>query len=440
MTAGNLVWRAPALWFRADPFVAPPADALAYESDALLVVRDGRIAAFGPADAIRRTLVPDERIEHFPDGLLVPGFIDCHVHYPQLGIIGASGYPLLEWLDRFTFPAERAFADPVHAGEVAQRFIAELHRNGTTTALVYGTVHETSVDALFQAAGSSGLRLVAGKTLMDRNAPDGLRDTAPSGYDESKRLIERWHGRGRFGVAITPRFVATSSPEQLEAAAALWQEHPGTWLQSHVAENVEEVAWIRRLFPESRDYVDVLDRFRLLGPRAVYGHGIHLGDREWARLAETGTAIAHCPTSNLFLGSGLFDLARARACTPPVAVGLASDVGAGTTVSMLQTMGAACRIAQLRGKPITPSQALWLATGGAARAIGLADTVGNLVAGLEADAVLLHRAATPLIEWRASLAEDPESLLGVMMALGDDRAVRGVIAGGQVVKDPMTRV
>lgn len=439
MTAGRFAWRAPALWFRADPFAVRPAEALAHEGDAMLVVDEGRITAFGPADAIGRTLTPDVRVQRFPDGLIVPGFIDCHVHYPQLGIIGASGYPLLEWLERFTFPAERAFVDPDHASNVARRFIAELHRHGTTTALVYGTVHETSVDTLFRAADASGVRIVAGKTLMDRNAPEGLRDTAQSGYDASRRLIQRWHGHGRFGVAITPRFVATSSPEQLEAAAALWREHPGTWLQSHVAENVEEVAWVRRLFPEARDYVDVLDRFRLLGPRAVYGHAIHLSEREWGRFAETGTAVAHCPTSNLFLGSGLFDFARARACTPPVAVGLASDVGAGTTLSMVQTMGAACRIAQLRGHAIAPSQALWLATGGAASAIGLADSTGNLSVGLDADAVLLDPKATPLLEWRTSLAEDPESLLGVMMALGDDRAVRGVLAGGQVVKDPLMR-
>ncbi|MFO1318688.1 MAG: guanine deaminase [Burkholderiales bacterium] len=436
MTTGTLVWRAPAIAFRADPFAVPPADALVHEPDAMLVVRDGRIVEFGAAEVVRRTLAPDVGVEHFPNGLLLPGFIDTHVHYPQLGIVGASGQPLLGWLSRFTFPAERAFADPVHAGEVARRFIAELQRHGTTTAMVFGTVHAGSADALFEAAEPSGLRIIGGKTLMDRNTPPGLSDTAQSGYDASKRLIEQWHGRGRLGYAITPRFVATSSPAQLDAAAALWREFPGTWLQSHVSENLDEVAWVHRLFPEAIDYVDVLDRFGLLAPRAVYGHGIHLSDRERRRLGETGTAIAHCPTSNLFLGSGLFDLAAMQRSTPRVPVALATDVGAGTTLSMLHTMGAACQIAQLRRHPMTPSQALWLATGGAARAIGLGDVTGNLRAGLDADAVLLDRGATPLLAWRSALAEDAESLLGVLMTLGDDRTVGGVLAGGRVVKRP----
>jgi guanine deaminase len=431
MSEAVIAWRAPALSFRANPFVVPPAEALAFESDALLVVRDGRITAFGPAAAVAATLPQGVAVERFPRGLLVPGFIDCHVHYPQLGIIGASGLALLDWLEQYTFPAERAFADPEHARDVAERFVAELQRNGTTTAMVYGTVHPESVQALFTAAAGTGLRIIAGKALMDRNAPADLCDTAQSGYDESKRLVEGWHGRGRLGYAVTPRFAATSSPAQLEAAASLWREHPGVRLQSHLSENLDEVAWVRRLYPEATDYVDVLERHGLLGAGAVYGHGIHLSERERRRLGETGTAIAHCPTSNLFLGSGLFDLAALRATEPPVRVGLATDVGAGTTLSMLGTMAAACWVAQLRGKPLSPVQALWLATAGAAQALGLGQGAGNLEVGADADVVLLDPEATRLLAWRAARAEDAESLLGVLMTLGDDRAVAGLLAGGQ---------
>ena len=431
MSSATIAWRAPALSFHADPFLVPPAEAVTYESDALLVVRAGRIEAFGPAATVAATLPPDVEVERFPRGLLLPGFVDCHVHYPQLGIIGASGLTLLDWLERYTFPAELAFADPEHARDVAGRFVAELQRNGTTTAMVYGTVHPESVEALFAAAAGTGLRIIAGKVLMDRNAPAGLCDTAQSGYDASQRLIARWHGCGRLAYAVTPRFVATSSPAQLEAAASLWREHPGVWLQSHLSENLDEVAWVRRLYPEAIDYVDVLERHGLLGAGAVYGHGIHLSERERRRLGETGTALAHCPTSNLFLGSGLFDLAAMRQTQPPIAVGLATDVGAGTTLSMLQTMAAACRVAQLRGRPLSPVQALWLATAGAARALGLGEGAGNLVAGGDADVVLLDLEATPLLAWRTTQTEGVEALLGVLTTLGDDRAVAAVLAGGR---------
>lgn len=425
--------RAAALWFRGDPFELPPEQALGHDSDALLVMRDGRIEAFGPAAALLPALDPGVAVHHYPGATLLPGFVDCHVHFAQLGIMGAGGLPLLDWLERCTFPEERRFADPAVARDVARLFLRELVRHGTTTAAVFGTVHAEAVDVLFQEAMDSGLRVIAGKSLMDRNAPDGLCDTAQQGYEESRDLIRRWHGRGRLGYAVTPRFLATSSPTQLEAVTALRQAFPTVWLQSHLSENLAEVAWIRALHPGSRDYVDAMERSGLLGPRAIHGHGIHLSVREWGRLSATGTAIAHCPTSNLFLGSGLFDLAAAKRQMPPMRVGLASDVGAGTTLSMLRTMGAACEVAQLRGHALAPAQALWLATGGAALALDLGDSIGNLRPGLEADVVVLDPSTVPLLAWVASRAVDPGHWLGVLQTLGDDRCVAAVYAAGRRV-------
>jgi guanine deaminase len=426
--ARDRVLRGAAVAFVDDPFRVPPSEAMRFEPDAAVVIRAGRIADFGPASDVFRRNPEVVLVDGFPSGLLVPGFVDCHVHYAQLPILGACGHPLLEWLERYTFPAEQAFADEPYARDVARLFLDELLRNGTTTALVYCTVHPQSVEALFGEAEGTGLRIIAGKCLMDRNAPEGLTDTAVAGYDDSRRLLERWHGRGRLGYAVTPRFVATSSEAQLELAAALWREHPGTWLQSHLSENTAEVAWVRELYPHCADYVDVLDRFGLLGPRAVHGHGIHLSDRERSRLAGTGTALAHCPTSNLFLGSGLFDLAAAVACG--VHVGLATDVGAGTTLSLLRTMGAAYQVARLRGSVLAPSQALWLATGGAAVSLGLGDVAGNLAVGMDADIAVLDLEATPLLAARTARCDSAEELLGVLMSLADDRTVLATFAGG----------
>lgn len=433
MSGATTAIRGAAVAWRGDPFAMPSADALRFERDAAIVWRDGRIEAFGAASDVLPGLPAGTPVTRYERALIVPGFVDCHVHYPQLPIIGAGGHPLLEWLERYTFPAEQAFADEDHARGVARSFLRELMHNGTTTAAVYCTVHAGSAEALFAAAEPTGLRIVAGKCLMDRNAPAALMDTAQRGYDESKALIARWHGRGRLGYAVTPRFVASSTPAQLETAAALWREHPGTLLQSHLAENVDEVAWVRRLFPECIDYVDVFDRFGLLGRGAIHGHGIHLSERERDRLAESATALAHCPTSNFFLGSGLFDLAAATSRSVPIPVGLATDVGAGTTLSMLVTMGAATRVAQLRGKPLDPVQALWLATAGAARTLALEDRVGDLAPGLDADIAVLDPAATPLLAERTDRVDNVGEMLAILATLGDDRCVRATYAAGMPV-------
>jgi guanine deaminase len=429
--SGKFALRGPALTFTADPHVEG-VDALRYESDALIVVDEGRIAHVGPASTVREALAADVPIRAFSrDHLIVPGFIDCHVHYPQLQIIGAHGAQLLDWLQKYTFVAEQRFADPEHARGIAATFLDECLRQGTTTVASFCTVHAHSVDAFFEAAEARGMRTLAGKCLMDRHAPQALLDSAQAGYDESKALIDRWHGRGRAGYAITPRFAPSSTPLQLELAGALWKERPGTWLQSHVSENVHEVAWARQLFPSCRDYLDVYDHFGQLGPRAIYGHGIHLTNDELQRMHESGTAIAHCPTSNMFLGSGLFDLRRAREPARPVRVGLATDVGAGTSLSMLRTMGAAYATAQLLGSSLSAPEAFYLATRGAARALYLDERIGSLEAGMEADLLVLDLASTPLIRARMARCESLEEALFVQMTLADERAIAAVVVGGR---------
>ncbi len=427
--------RGRALTFTGDPFRVGRDEAMHYESDALIAIAQGRITHFGNASKVRESLPPGVPIREFGrDHLILPGFIDCHVHYPQLQIIGAHGKQLLEWLEKYTFVAEQQFADPAHARRIAELFLDESLRQGTTSMASFCTVHAHSVDAFFEAAEARGMRTVAGKCLMDRHAPDSLLDTARRGYDESKSLIDRWHGRGRAGYAITPRFAPSSTPEQMELAGALWKERPGTWLQSHVSENLREVAWARELFPQCRDYLDVYEHFGQLGPRAIYGHGIHLTEAELRRLHDTGTALAHCPTSNQFLGSGLLDLHRATRSDRPVRVGLATDVGAGTSLSMLKTLGAACATAQLVGNSLSAPEAFYLATRGAARALYLDDRIGSLEAGMEADLVVLNLESTPLIRARMERCESLEEALFVQMTLADERAVAATFVAGRDAK------
>lgn len=430
--SGVTVIRGPALSYTGDPFAQNLDSCRRYESDAAIVMAGGKVVAFGPAARVLPGLAPGTPVTHYPDALIMAGFIDCHVHYPQIRMIGAYGAQLLDWLDRHIFPAEQAFADPAHARAVARAYLAENLRNGITSAAVFCTVHPQSVDVLFEEAEALGLRMIAGKVLMDRNAPAALRDDARRAYDESKALLQRWHGRGRAGYAITPRFAASSTPDQLAATGALWREFPEALLQSHLSENTAEIAWIRELFSDARDYVDVYDRFGLLGPRAIYGHGIHLSEAERARLAETGTALAHCPTSNLFLGSGLFDLAAAKAPARPLRVGLATDLGAGTTFSMLRTMGAAYEIAHLRGQALSAGHAFYLATRGAAHALYLDDRIGSIAPGLEADLVVLDLKSTPIIALRMQGAGDLDEALFIQMTMADDRAVRATYVAGRL--------
>ena len=425
--------RGPALTFVGDPFEAGNG-AMHYESDAVVAMAGGRITHFGPAGAVLSSLPPGISLRGTgPDSLIIPGFIDSHVHYPQTPIIGACGEQLIDWLNRYTFVAEQEFASAGHARTAARVFLEECLRAGTTTAAVYCTVHPQSVDVFFEEAQARNMRMIAGKVLMDRNAPAALTDTVQRGYDESKALIAKWHGKGRQLYCVTPRFAASSTPEQMEMAGKLWAEHPGTYLQSHISENRDEVEWVKSLYPARRDYLDVYDHFRQLGPRAIYGHGIWLTESEWHRLHDTGTAIAHCPTSNLFLGSGLFNVANAVRKDRPVRVGLATDIGAGTSLSMLQTMNEAYKVAQLRGERLSAPQAFYLATRGAARALYMEDQVGSLAPGMEADVIVLDLKSTPLMDYRMSRCESLEEALSILMILGDDRAIESTYVAGKLV-------
>lgn len=418
------------VYFVDDPFLTDPRTAFVHESDGLVICRDGLIEAVGAADRLLNTLPGGVEPVRYPGGVIMPGFVDTHVHFAQTEIIGAYGEQLLDWLETRAFPAERRFADPAHAAAMAARFCDELLRNGTTTALVFCAVYPQSVDALFAEAAKRNLRLAAGKVLMDRNAPADLLDTAQSGYDDSKALIARWHGQGRALYAITPRFAPTSTPAQLDAAGALWREHPDALVQTHISESVEEVAWVRSLFPERAGYLDVYDQVGLVGRGTVLAHGVHLTEPEMARCHEAGAAIAHCPTSNLFLGSGLFRVQIAKDARRPVHVGLGSDVGAGTSFSTLATLNEAYKVARLHGDTLTALRGFFLATLGGARAMGLEQRIGSFAAGREADFVVLDPAATPLLALRTARAESIEDVLFALMTLGDDRAVAATYVAG----------
>jgi guanine deaminase len=319
-------------------------------------------------------------------------------------------------------------------------YLRENLRNGVTTAAVFATVHPPSVDAFFEQAEPLGLRMIAGKVLMNRNAPPGLLDTTQAGYDDSKALIERWHGRGRLMYAITPRFAATSTPDQLEVCGALKAEFPDCFVQSHVSETRGEVAWVKELFPKRAGYLDVYAHHGLLGRRTIYGHGIHLTEDELQLAHETGTALAHCPTSNLFLGSGSFHLGNAKKKARPVRVGLATDLGAGTTFSMLQTLNEAYKVAQACGYSLAPGHAFYLATRGGANALYLDDAIGSIAPGMEADLVVLDLKSTPIIAYRMKHTRDLDEALFIQLTLGDDRAVRATyVAGKRVYERPEQR-
>jgi len=430
MSNTRKAYRAAILHSLADPAKVGIEASYEYFEDGVLVIDNGQVLQVGPAAELLPKL-RDVEIKHYADALITPGFIDTHIHYPQTGMIASYGEQLLDWLNTYTFPTEKQFADKAHASDVAAIFLKELLRSGTTTALVFGTVHPQSVDAFFEAAQALNLRMIAGKVLMDRNAPDYLTDTAESGYVESKELIERWHGKGRLHYAVTPRFAPTSSPEQLTLAGKLLGEYPDLYMHTHLSENRKEIEWVKELFPERKGYLDVYDHHKLIGPRAVFAHGVHLCDEECQRLAETGSAVAFCPTSNLFLGSGLFDLNKLEA--HGVRVGLGTDVGAGTSFSQLQSLNEAYKIMQLQGKKLDPFKSLYLATLGGAEALYLDDKLGNFTPGKDADFLVLDYNATPLLSYRMQQARSLEERLFALCMLGDDRSVLETFAAGRSV-------
>jgi guanine deaminase len=422
--------------YRAALLYFQPDGSAVHESDGLLVTAPNaqgvqQVQAIGAWQTLR-TRFAGLSVEHLPGRLIAPGFVDLHVHYPQVDVIGSPAEGLLPWLENYTFAQEARFADGAHARAVADFFLDELQRHGVSTALAFCSSHPASVNALFEAAAPRGLRLIAGKCLMDRHAPDGVRDATERSLLDTEALIQRWHGRGRLGYAITPRFVPSCSDAQLAGAGELAARHPGVWVQSHVSENQDEIAWVRDLHPRARSYLAVYGQFGLLRPRSVYAHCIHLDEADRQLLRDSGAAAAVCPTSNLFLGSGFFDHAEAERVGH--LYGLASDVGGGTSFSPFATMMAAYYVGRegqtKRGVSLSPRQLWFQHTAGAARALGLQGVVGNLLPGCEADFVVLNPSATPLLARRSAAATSLDELLFSLIVLGDDRAVeRAVLAG-----------
>ena len=419
------------LQFNDTPFQGRPEDAATHIERGAVLVKDGVIADVGEADALRAQH-PDASVTDMGDALLSPGFVDTHVHYPQTAIIASWGKRLIDWLNSYTFPEESRFGDASHATQIAETYFDLVTAAGTTTTVSYCTIHPESVDAYFTAAQTRGLRVLGGKTCMDRNAPDNLQDTAQTAYDDSKALLERWHGQDRLSYVITPRFAPTSTPEQLEALGALWAEHPDLLMQTHISEQHEEIAWVADLFPDARDYLDVYEKFGLVRKGALLGHAIHLTERERDRIRELDASLIHCPTSNTFIGSGLFDMQGLMA--QGHRIGLATDTGGGSSFSMLRTMAAAYEVGQLSGTALHPAQLWWLATAGSAAAIHLDDKIGRLTPGYEADIIAVDLASTPGIAQRAARAESIWEAVFPTIMMGDDRAIAAVWAGGKKIR------
>lgn len=420
-------------WTGRNPFVDDPAECIRDLPRGIILVEDGRITDVGTADEIDLTGIP---VEDHGDKIIIPGFIDTHLHFPQTEMIGSFGKQLLDWLNTYTFPTEMEFADPDHAARVAKLFVNELLRNGTTTCSAFCSVHPGSVEALFSEAASRNMRMIAGKVGMDRNAPEGLLDTAQSAYDDSKALIERWHGRGRIEYSITPRFCITSTPEQLEAMGALAGEYRDCHIQSHIDENLAEIDFTLELYPGHETYAHVYAHYGLLREKAIYGHAVHMPEAGRALFAETGTAISHCPTSNMFLGSGNFRLHDFMTGDTPIRCGLATDVGAGTSFSMLVTLNEAYKAAQLNGHALSAVQGFWLATQGSARSLHIDRHVGNIAMGLEADLTVLDPKCTQILAARTNRANSLDEALFALMTMGDDRAIAATyVAGNRISVD-----
>jgi guanine deaminase len=417
------------LSFHGDPFVLGH-DAVRVERQGGVVILGGEIIDTGTAAAMRKAY-PQATITDHGNCLISPGFIDPHVHYPQTAIIASWGKRLIDWLNTYTFPEEMRFADMAYATEIAARYFDLTLANGTTTVCSYTTIHPESVDAFFAQAQTRGLRAYAGKTCMDRNAPKGLQDTAKTAYDDSKRLLEKWHGVERLSYVITPRFSPTSTPEQLSALGALWADNQTCLMQTHLSEQTDEIAWVKTLYPTARDYLDTYEQHGLLGMGGLYGHAIHLEPREVDRLTEVGASLIHCPTSNTFIGSGLFDMETMVA--RGLRVGLATDTGGGSSFSMLRTMAAAYEVAQLRGTSLHPAQLWWLATQGSAHALHAEQKIGNIAKGLEADLVVIDLGSTAAIEQATRRAETIWQSVFPTIMMGDDRAIKAVyIAGNKI--------
>jgi guanine deaminase len=427
------------LSFNRAPSSLSDTDSYSYESDGGLLMKDGLIAACGPYAEVRAA-APAETVEidHRPH-LIMPGFIDTHLHFPQMQVIASYAANLLEWLDTYTFPEECRFVEPAHAERIARHFYDELIRHGTTTAVAYCSVHKASADAFFAEALRRNMRMVGGKAMMDRNAPQGLLDTPEMGYDETRQVIADWHGKGRNHVAITPRFAITSTPAQMEATAALAREFPDLHIQTHLSENHEEIKFACELYPDAIDYTDIYARYGLLGTKSLFGHCIHLSEREADVMSEAGAVAVHCPTSNLFLGSGLFPLKALARREKPVRIGVATDIGGGSSYSMLRTMDEAYKIQQLLGERLNPLESYYYMTLGNAEALSLADRIGTLAPGTDADLVVLDAAATPAMALKMEVVKTLPEELFLLQTMGDDRAVAETYVAGKAVKGELHR-
>ncbi|MBW4663634.1 MAG: guanine deaminase [Chroococcus sp. CMT-3BRIN-NPC107] len=427
MSAQLKAFRCSFLDFIEDPFYTSELESVRYIADGLLVIENGLVKELRDYGSLQAKYVGIE-IVSYPGMLIMPGFIDTHIHFPQTEVLASYGEQLLEWLHKYIFPTERKFQEFAYAQKVAAIFLDELLKNGTTTALVFAAVYPESVEAFFTEAHRRNLRAISGKVMMDRNAPDFLVDTPETSYQQSKQLIEKWHKNGRLLYAVTPRFAVTSSVEQLRVASRLLDEFPDVYLHTHLSENIDEIALVGQLFPENEGYLNVYDRAGLVRNRSIFAHGVHLTDAEFARLSEAKSAIAFCPTSNLFLGSGLFKLEKAKSREHPVKLGLGTDVGAGTSFSLLQTAGEAYKVAQLRKQKLSPFQALFLATLGGARALALEDKIGNFEVGKEADFIVIDPRSTELLAFRnaeatATTLEQLAAKVFTLMVVGSDRSI-----------------
>lgn len=427
------LYRGEVFYFKASPLEND--DSYCYYPEGVLVISAGKVIEAGPYDVLKEKY-KDALLTDYSGKLLMPGFIDSHVHYPQSEMIGMYGRQLLDWLNEYTFPTEEAFADKAYAERVAHFFINELFRNGTTSCMAYATVHKTSVDALFSVASEYNMRMLTGKVLMNRNAPESLTDTEESGEADTRSLIEAWHNNGRNSYVITPRFSITSTPEQLISAARLHEEYPDTYIQTHLSENRNEIASTLALSSECGDYLEVYERAGLVTDRSVFGHCIHLSDSECRRMAEAGAIVAHCPTSNLFLGSGLFDMQQANRIGMKTT--LATDVGGGTSFSLFRTMDESYKIQQLNSYSMSVFEALHKCTRGTAEALKLEDKIGSFEPGCEADFVVIDYAVTPSQSARRDLLKQKdkwtlENKLFGLQTLGDDRNIVATYVMGRCV-------
>ncbi|MBA4798540.1 MAG: guanine deaminase [Rhizobiales bacterium] len=422
------------LSFRRLPEHAGDRESYLYEEDGALLVRDGKIAAAGAYAEVKPKAGADTaEIDHRPH-LIMPGLIDCHVHFPQMQVIASYAANLLEWLNTYTFPEECRFVETAHAERIATQFFDEFLRQGTTTAVAYCSVHKASADAFFAESLKRGTLMIGGKVMMDRNAPQGLLDTPQLGYDETRAVIEQWHGKGRNHVAITPRFAITSTPEQMAMTQKLAEEFPDLHIQTHLSENHDEIRYTCELYPDATDYTDIYARYGLLRKKALFGHAIHLSDREADAMAESGAVAVHCPTSNLFLGSGLFPLKAIQRREKPVTVAVATDIGGGSSYSMFKTMDEAYKIQQLLGERLNPLESFYHMTLGNALALDLADRIGTLDEGTDADIVVLNAAATPAMRLRMETVTSLSEELFLLQTLGDDRAVVETYVAGKASK------